>query len=236
MSLSIYFRPKEMNINRFEEVRKKLEEAGETNPKGRLFHSSFGTKNNLQVFDVWDTKENFEKFGQTLMPILHQLGIDPGEPEINEVYKIEENDSANENLSIAKSMYKFFNERKFDEALKNLSDNVIIHNMAQNIQMNGKEGFLGFMNFWVSAFPDAKVEIKSMNVSGDNVITEFRGRGTNKGILDTPMGKIGPTGKKIDIPFCEIFEIRNGKLVSSHLYFDVATMMQQLELVPEKVS
>jgi len=50
------------------------------------------------------------------------------------------------------------------------------------------------------------------------------------------MGKIGPTGKKIDIPFCEIFEIRNGKLVSSHLYFDVATMMQQLELVPEKVS
>ena len=57
-------------------------------------------------------------------------------------------------------MYNFFIERKFDDALKNVSDNVIIHNIAQNVQMRGKKGFLRFMNFWVSAFPDAKVEIK----------------------------------------------------------------------------
>jgi hypothetical protein len=34
------------------------------------------------VYDVWDSAESFEKFGETLMPILAQIGLDPGQPEI----------------------------------------------------------------------------------------------------------------------------------------------------------
>ena len=74
-----------------------------------------------------------------------------------------------------------------------------------------------------------------MVANGDYVITEFSGRGINNGILDTPMGKVGPTGRRIDIPFCEIFQIKNGKIINSHLYFDIATMMQQLEVTADKV-
>jgi len=29
----------------------------------------------LRVSDVWDSRENFDRFGQTLMPILQELGI-----------------------------------------------------------------------------------------------------------------------------------------------------------------
>jgi hypothetical protein len=42
----------------------------------------------LRVFDVWDSQESFEKFGQTLMPILQQLGVDPGNPEVFPVHNI----------------------------------------------------------------------------------------------------------------------------------------------------
>jgi hypothetical protein len=36
--------------------------------------------------DIWDTKENFERFGQTLMPILQDVGIDVGTPEFIETH------------------------------------------------------------------------------------------------------------------------------------------------------
>jgi len=34
---------------------------------------------------VWDSQASFEAFGQHLMPILAELGIDPGEPRIGEI-------------------------------------------------------------------------------------------------------------------------------------------------------
>ena len=30
------------------------------------------------VFDVWTSQEAFDRFAKTLMPILQQLGVDPG--------------------------------------------------------------------------------------------------------------------------------------------------------------
>ena len=35
---------------------------------------------------MWDSREKFEAFGERLMPLLAEIGIDPGEPEILEVY------------------------------------------------------------------------------------------------------------------------------------------------------
>jgi steroid delta-isomerase-like uncharacterized protein len=233
MSYAIYFKPQSMSAKQFDKIHENLKIEGERDPEGRLFHAGFGDKSGLHVFDVWDTLENFSKFGEKLMPVLKKAGVDPGQPEINEIYYMNNNNE--KNLAVAKSMYDSFNERRFNHALKNVSDDVIIHNIAQNIQIYGKEGFLGFMNFWITAFPDAKVEIKSINPSGEKVITEFTGRGTHDGMLETPMGKVGPTGKKINISFCEIFHFNNRKIVESHLYFDLATMMQQLELTGEKV-
>jgi hypothetical protein len=46
----------------------------------------FGTGADLRVLDVWDSQETFNAFGQTLMPILQQVGLDPGQPEIAEVH------------------------------------------------------------------------------------------------------------------------------------------------------
>jgi hypothetical protein len=40
------------------------------------------------VFDVWTSQAAFDKFGKTLMPILQQLGIDPGKPTVMPVHKV----------------------------------------------------------------------------------------------------------------------------------------------------
>jgi hypothetical protein len=58
------------------------------NPAGRSYHTAFGPKDKLMVFEVWTSQAAFDKFGKTLMPILQQLGIDPGAPTVMPVHKV----------------------------------------------------------------------------------------------------------------------------------------------------
>ena len=86
MALAMLFTPVSMNANQYDECIKRLEAAGAGSPPGRLYHACYATGNQLRVFDIWESKESFERFGQTLMPILQQLGVDPGQPEIFTVH------------------------------------------------------------------------------------------------------------------------------------------------------
>lgn len=88
MSFVVRFVPKSMSTEKYDEVIKRLSAAGAGAPKGRLFHVAFGPKDALRVSDIWDTQENFEAFGQTLMPILQEVGVDPGAPEFIETHNI----------------------------------------------------------------------------------------------------------------------------------------------------
>jgi hypothetical protein len=82
MSIAFLFTPRSMTAAQHDEVIKQLEKAGAGRPKGRLYHACYGTGDHMRVFDVWDSKESFELFGRTLMPILEKAGFDPGQPEI----------------------------------------------------------------------------------------------------------------------------------------------------------
>ena len=42
------------------------------------------------VYDIWDAPENFAAFGEVLMPILADVGVDPGEPAVMPVYRIDQ--------------------------------------------------------------------------------------------------------------------------------------------------
>ncbi len=80
MAIGIYFSPAAMSAAKYDECIKLLKKAGAGNPAGRSYHAAFGPKDKLMVFDVWTSQAAFDKFGKTLMPILQQLGIDPGQP------------------------------------------------------------------------------------------------------------------------------------------------------------
>jgi len=82
MAIAIYFHPQSMSAAQYDETIKRLEAAGAGKPPGRVHHSCFGPPDHLMVYDVWDSPESFEKFGQTLMPILNEVGLDAGQPEI----------------------------------------------------------------------------------------------------------------------------------------------------------
>ena len=88
MAITVKFTPKSMSAAQYDECIRRLEQARAGAPKGRLYHVCYGDTDNLRVIDVWESSDAFDEFGQTLMPILQELSIDPGTPEISEAHNI----------------------------------------------------------------------------------------------------------------------------------------------------
>jgi hypothetical protein len=88
MSLLIRFAPPSLTAQQYDEVVKRLNDAGIFPAEGLEYEICFGSEGNLKVSQVWDTQEHLDAFGARLMPILAEVGIDPGTPEIVEVHNI----------------------------------------------------------------------------------------------------------------------------------------------------
>jgi hypothetical protein len=92
MAIAVYFHPKSMTLEMFEQTRRRLQELGADEPEGRIHHSCFGEDGDLMVYDVWDSAQSFETFGGVLMPILQEVGIDAGEPSVMTLHRLEQID------------------------------------------------------------------------------------------------------------------------------------------------
>jgi hypothetical protein len=88
MSFVARFTPASLTAQQYDDSLERLEESGGFPPDGLDYHVCFGTEGSLRVSEIWDSREQFEAFGERLMPILQGAGIDPGEPELLEVHNI----------------------------------------------------------------------------------------------------------------------------------------------------
>ena len=88
MAIGIYFNPASMNAGQYDEAIRRLDAAGAGKPAGRLYHACFGSGDKLQVVDVWESQQDFDTFGATLMPILQEIGLDPGQPMVEPVHNL----------------------------------------------------------------------------------------------------------------------------------------------------
>ena len=88
MSLLIRFNPPSLTAEQYDEAVRRLNEEGVFPADGLDYEICFGSGSNFKVSQVWDSQEQMQAFGERLTPILAELGIDPGEPEIVAVHNI----------------------------------------------------------------------------------------------------------------------------------------------------
>jgi hypothetical protein len=89
MSVLIRFAPtSQTTTEQYDETIRRLQDAGDFPPEGLDIHVCFVSDGNVRVSEVWDSREQIDAFGQRLMPLLAEMGIDPGEPETFEIHNI----------------------------------------------------------------------------------------------------------------------------------------------------
>lgn len=70
-----------------------------------------------------------------------------------------------------------------------------------------------------SIFPDLHRELLKIYSAADGVIVvELRLQGTHAGDFPTPGGVLRATGKRFDVPCCDVFVVEQGKVKSFHCY------------------
>jgi hypothetical protein len=86
MSIVVRFKPTNLTAEKYAESVRRLEEAGAWPPDGLDYHVFFGSDDNLHVSEIWDSQEQLAAFGERLMPILADIGIEfSGDPDVFEV-------------------------------------------------------------------------------------------------------------------------------------------------------
>ena len=83
---------------------------------------------------------------------------------------------------------------------------------------------------YATAFPDMHRELHKFYVTGDVVIVQLSLQGTHLGPLETPAGTVPPTGKKMDAPCCDVFELQDGKIKRFDCYAEGSVIAKQLGL------
>ena len=96
------------------------------------------------------------------------------------------------------------------------------------LHLTGREAADAIWNTWSEAFPDNRLTTVSIHADERGGAYEGRFLGTHSGTLRSPAGEIGPTGRMVDTRFAVVHECANGKITSTHLYFDQADLLSQL--------
>jgi hypothetical protein len=88
VALGIYFVHEGFTPEKYSSAIKQLEEAGAGKPKGRTYHCALESNGAIQVFDIWESQEDFDAFGAVLVPILSELGVTLAEPMVATVHNV----------------------------------------------------------------------------------------------------------------------------------------------------
>jgi len=102
--------------------------------------------------------------------------------------------------------------------------------MPMGIVHDGGQAVGELLSGMFKGFPDFTVEIIKSHHSDEAVILEIRLKGTHLG----DFGGLKPTGRMMNIPVVCIFDFDNDQLVCEKVYFDMATLVNQLSTATNK--
>jgi hypothetical protein len=90
VALGFYFTHGGFTPDKYNDVIKELDAAGAGAPNGRSIHVALESNGEIQVFDVWNSQEEFDAFGSTLLPILAAHDVELKEPMVARVHNVVE--------------------------------------------------------------------------------------------------------------------------------------------------
>jgi hypothetical protein len=88
MSILVRFSPPSMTAEQYDAILARLYEEGIHPAEGLELEVCFGSGDQMKVSVLFDSMDAFEKFGERLQPVLQELGMDPGTPDIIDVHHV----------------------------------------------------------------------------------------------------------------------------------------------------
>jgi steroid delta-isomerase-like uncharacterized protein len=135
------------------------------------------------------------------------------------------------NVETYRAGHEAFNRRDFGAMVKEYAESIRWIDQARGITFRTPQEFKDdFLEGWIQASSDCQVTDARYTDAGQTVLARFTCRGTNDG----PLGPFPATGKEWTLPICEMWHFdAAGQVVGGEIYYDQASLLTQLELLPE---
>jgi hypothetical protein len=73
----------------YDDALRRLKQGGEWPPAGLEYHVAFWSNGDFRVSEVWESREQMDRFGERLMPVLKDAGIElSDQPETLKIHNI----------------------------------------------------------------------------------------------------------------------------------------------------
>jgi steroid delta-isomerase-like uncharacterized protein len=136
-----------------------------------------------------------------------------------------------ESRNVVERLYKAISDHDLEEAARLAAPDSVL-TAPGGVTVKGAQAIKEYNKNWITAFPDAKIEVQEIFAQGNNVATKAQFVGTHNGTLKTPMGDVPATGKKVRGDFVQLFEVDRGLVKNAHIMFDQVQLMTQLGMAP----
>jgi steroid delta-isomerase-like uncharacterized protein len=132
------------------------------------------------------------------------------------------------NLATMTAVEGHWNNHDINEILANYNEDIVWHNVSMQEVYRGKPEVQHFLVDLFHALPDLTLNITFRIARGNFVAEEYVIRGTHK----APLADVPATGRSLQIPCVSMVQMRDGKFLEDHFYYDAAHVLRQMGLFP----
>lgn len=134
--------------------------------------------------------------------------------------------------TIARIIYNAYGTREFERVSQWFAADAELSLVPTGDTYHGPEGYLQLARAWAAAIPDLRVELQRVTAGADSATVEYLLSGTHTGALISQGGFVPPTWSRVELRFCDVLHLRDDKVARVDSYFDSATMLRQMGLLP----
>jgi predicted ester cyclase len=134
---------------------------------------------------------------------------------------------------LIRDYYRCFNERRIADAGTLFAPHAIVEMPPFVGPARGADAYTRFAETWLCAFPDAQFRIEQVQQRNETMCeVDLIATGTHTGPLDLgEFGLLRPSGVRLTLKLRELLEIRDGRITSASLSFDLNGLMRQLNRI-----
>jgi steroid delta-isomerase-like uncharacterized protein len=136
-----------------------------------------------------------------------------------------------DNEQIVRQAYKIAEDKDLEGWVAAFTEDGTFTDESIGVTWSGPDGLPEQVENYARAFPDMHRELHQIYVSGNVVVVQLALQGTHLGPLHMPDGTLPPTGKQMDAPCCDVFELADGKIKRFDCYPMGSVILTQLGLI-----
>ena len=133
--------------------------------------------------------------------------------------------------TIVRQFHESWDMRDPERGARVIAGNCQFEDVARGEMLPGPDAYKEDYFRWREAFPDGEVKVTKVIVQGNWAVVEFINRGTQTGPLRSSLGTFPPSGKFMEVRYCSVMRVADGKVVEGRDYYDSASIARQLGLV-----